>query len=173
MTDPQEVSVDNTAGHDRRTFLRRAAIGASAVGAWVAPQVLSTAHVSAGCTPLTQLLQIPAISCPSSGGAVTTLDANLPSCAPSGWATGRNDGVGFTCSALGASPAWGASISITGCTPTEGRAVKYCPLASGSKYTCVSGVIVGNTITFPLLSAAEQSQGCTYVDYRITVSCCT
>ena len=69
MTDPQEVSVDNTAGHDRRTFLRRAAIGASAVGAWVAPQVLSTAHVSAGCTPLTQLLQIPAISCPSSGGA--------------------------------------------------------------------------------------------------------
>ena len=51
--------------------------------------------------------------------------------------------------------------------------MKYCPLASGSKYTCVSGVIVGSTITFPLLSAAEQSQGCAYVDYRITVSCCT
>jgi hypothetical protein len=123
--------------------------------------------------PTATSTRCPAITCPSSGGAVTTLDSNLPSCAPSGWATGRNDRIAFSCAALGASPAWGASINITGCTPTEGRAVKYCPLASGSKYTCVSGVIVGNTITFPLLSGAEQSQGCTYLDYRITVSCCT
>jgi hypothetical protein len=164
-----------TPGHDRRQFLQRAGMGAAAVGAWVAPQVLFTATAAAGCTPITKLLQIPACTCPSSGGAVTTTDSNLPACVPSGWANGRNDGVSFTCSALSGNPCHGGSINIleSGCGPTEGRAVKFCPLASGNKYTCVSGTISGGTITFPLIPSGEQASGCVYIDYRITVTCCT
>lgn len=175
MTNPHTPDESATPGHDRRQFLQRAGIGAAAVGAWVAPQVLFTATAAAGCTPITKLLQIPAATCPSSGGATTTTDSNLPSCVPSGWANGRNDGVSFTCSALGANPSHGGAINIldAGCGPTEGRAVKFCPLASGTKYTCVTGTISGGTITFPYLTSAERATNCIYIDYRITVTCCT
>lgn len=161
-------------GDDRRRFLQKAGLGAAALGAWVAPQVLFTASAAAGCTPITKLLQVAACSCPAGFGAVTTLDANLPGCAPGGWATGRNDGVTFTCSAP-ANPCHGGSVTITrvGCTPTSGRAVKFCPLASGTKYTCISGTLSGSTISFATLSASERAQGCVYIDYRITVTCCT
>jgi len=164
-----------TPGHDRRAFLQRAGIGAVAVGAWVAPQVLFTDVASAGCTPITKLLQISACTCPSSGGAVTTTDVNLPACVPAGWVNGRNDGVTFTCGALAANPCWGGSISITspGCGPTAGSAVQFCPTPSGSLYTCVNGTLSGGTITFPLISSAQQGAGCIYIDYRITVTCCT
>ena len=162
-------------GHDRRQFLQRAGLGAAAVGAWVAPQVLFTATAAAGCTPITKLLQVRACTCPGSSGAVTTTDGNLPGCVPSGWANGRNDGVGYTCTATAGNPCWGGSITILGtsCVPTAGRAVKWCRLASGTKFTCVTGAIVGSTITFPALSTQEQVTGCIYVDYRITVTCCT
>lgn len=168
-------ATQENAGHDRRAFLQRAGIGAVAVGAWVAPQVLFTSTASAGCTPITKLLQINAASCPSGTGVVTTTNPNLPSCVPSGWATGRNDGITFTCVSLGASASWGSTITITSstCGPTSGRAVKFCPLASGAKYTCVNGTVAGSAITFPLLTLAERATGCVYIDYRITVTCCT
>lgn len=160
---------------DRRAFLRKAALGATAVGAWVAPQVLFTATASAGCTPITKLLQVSACSCPGGSGSVTTFDANLASCAPSGWVAGRNDGVTFTCVAAGGNACHGGTVTITesGCGPTEGKAVKFCPLASGTKYTCVDGVVTGANIAFPYLTATERAAGCVYIDYRITVTCCT
>ena len=40
-------------------------------------------------------------------------------------------------------------------------------------YTCVNGVIGGATITFPALTLVEYLLGCRYIDYRITVTCCT
>lgn len=172
---PEHDAALTPAGTDRRRFLQQAGLGAAAVGAWVAPQVLFTATAAAGCTPITKLLQLPACTCPSAVGAITNTDGNLPSCVPAGWASGRNDGVTFTCAALAANPCHGGTITITesGCSPSAGRAVKFCPLASGSKYTCVSGTVLSNTITFPLISSAEQATGCIYVDYRITVTCCT
>ncbi len=175
MNNPHDVGTTEEPGHDRRQFLQRAGLGAAAVGAWVAPQVLFTASAAAGCTPITKLLQIVACNCPVGAGSVTTTDPNLPSCAPSGWASGRNDGVTFTCGALGGNACWGGFISITssGCSPSAGRAVKFCPNASGTKYSCVTGTVSGGTITFPLLSSAERAAGCVYVDYRITVTCCT
>jgi len=175
VTNPHTPDETANPGSDRRQFLQRAGMGAAAVGAWVAPQVLFTATAAAGCTPITRLLQINACTCPSSGGVATTTDVNLPACVPAGWANGRNDGVTFTCSALAANPCHGGSISITssGCGPTAGRAVKFCPSASGSLYTCVTGTISGGTITFPLLSSAEQAANCIYIAYRITVTCCT
>lgn len=176
MSDAPDHDVTaNAAGSDRRRFLQQAGLGAAAVGAWVAPQVLFTATAAAGCTPITKLLQIPACSCPSSLGSITNTDSNLPSCVPAGWVSGRNDGITFTCSALAVNPCHGGAVTITtaGCTPSSGRAVKFCPLASGSKYTCVSGTVSGGTITFPLLTSAERATGCVYVDYRIAVSCCT
>lgn len=172
---PDDDATQNDPGHDRRAFLQRAGIGAVAVGAWVAPQVLFTSTASAGCTPITKLLQINAASCPSGSGVVTTLNPNLTTCVPSGWATGRNDGITFTCVSLAANPSHGSTITITSssCGPTSGRAVKYCPVASGSKYTCVTGTVAGSTITFPLLTILERLFNCVYVDYRITVTCCT
>jgi hypothetical protein len=173
------TSDDDTAGtpgHDRRAFLQRAGLGAVAVGAWVAPQVLFTSSASAGCTPITKLLQIVACTCPGSSGVTTTTSASLPSCAPAGWATGRNDGLTYTCAALfGGNSCWGSAITISTatCFPTSGRAVKFCPLASGAKFTCVNGTVAGGTITFPVLSSAERATGCIYIDYRITVTCCT
>ena len=171
----QHPDLQPQATEDRRAFLRKAALGATAVGAWVAPQVLFTATASAGCTPITKLLQVVACSCPAGSGSVTSLDANLPSCAPPGWVVGRNDGVTFTCVAAGPNACHGGTITITesGCGPTAGTAVKFCPLASGTKYTCVTGTVVGATISFPYLTAAERSAGCVYIDYRITVTCCT
>lgn len=159
-------------GDDRRRFLQKAGLGAAALGAWVAPQVLFTASAAAGCTPITKLLQIGACSC---AAAVTSVNANLPGCVPSGWVTGRNDGVTYTCSALLANPCHGSTVTITnvGCTATAARAVLFCPLASGTKYTCVTGTIAGGTtITFAALTAAQRGQGCVYVDYRITLTCC-
>lgn len=176
MSHPHDTDAPTTdaAGHDRRRFLQ-AGLGAAAVGAWVAPQVLFTATAAAGCTPITKLLQIPACTCPSSGGSTTNTDANLPGCVPPSWASGRNDGVTFTCVALLANPCHGGTVTITkaGCFPTAGRAVKFCLLASGTKYTCVTGSVSGQTITFPALTAFERLTGCVYVDYRITVTCCT
>ena len=69
---------------------------------------------------------------------------------------------------------YGAAITITspGCTPTAGQAVRFCS-ATGS-YLCVNGVISGSTITFPGLTFLQiLLGGCAYVDYRITVTCCT
>ena len=143
--------------------------------AWVAPQVLFTSVASAGCTPITKLLQINASTCPSGSGVTTSLNPNLTTCVPSGWVTGRNDGITFTCVALLANPCHGGTVTITkaGCYPTAGRAVKFCPLASGTKYTCVTGTVSGAAITFPALSGLERLTGCVYVDYRIVVTCCT
>jgi hypothetical protein len=174
-TAPDPEVTATAAGTDRRRFLQQAGLGAAAVGAWVAPQVLFTATAAAGCTPITKLLQVPACTCPTAVGSITNTDSNLPSCVPSGWASGRNDGITFTCSALLANPCHGGTVTITssGCSPASGRAVKFCPLASGSKYTCVSGTVSGGSITFPALSSAERATGCVYVDYRITVTCCT
>ena len=140
-----------------------------------AVQALFTATAAAGCTPITKLLQVSACLCPAGFPSVTTFASNLPACAPAGWAAGRNDGVTFTCSALSLNPCHGGSVTITasGCGPTAGQAVKFCPLASGAKFTCVTGTVIGNTITFPLLTSTERSTGCVYVDYRITVTCCT
>lgn len=172
-TDPNVTDAES--GHGRRQFLQRAGLGAAAVGAWIAPQVLFTASAAAGCTPITKLLQIVACTCPVGVGSTTSTDSNLPSCAPAGWATGRNDGVTFTCGALGGNACWGGFINITssGCSPSSGRAVKFCPLASGSKFSCVTGIVSGGTITFPLLTSAERLNGCVYLDYRIVVTCCT
>ena len=172
--DTDTAAPDEVVGHDRRRFLQ-VGLGAAAVGAWVAPQVLFTATAAARCTPISKLLQIPACTCPSSGGSTTNTDANLPSCAPTGWASGRNDGVTFTCTALLANPCHGGTVTITkaGCFPTSGKAVKFCPLASGTKYTCVTGTVVGGTITFPALTSLERLTNCVYVDYRIAVTCCT
>ena len=151
---------------DRRDFLRKAGLGAAVAGAWVAPQVLSTPTASAACTPLIKLLQVAAPSCLE---MTTSLDANLPGCVPTSWATGRNDGVGFTC----AGNALGATITITdGCTPVSAKVVKYCPLASGSQYSCITGSIVGNVVTFPTITGSGIIEGCVYLEYRITVSCC-
>ena len=94
MSHSPDHDLTNTArSTDRRRFLQQAGLGAAAVGAWVAPQVLFTATAAAGCTPITKLLQVPACTCPSAAGAITNTDANLPSCVPGGWASGRNDGV--------------------------------------------------------------------------------
>lgn len=176
MSHSPDHDLTNTArSTDRRRFLQQAGLGAAAVGAWVAPQVLFTATAAAGCTPITKLLQVPACTCPSAAGAITNTDANLPSCVPGGWASGRNDGVTFTCTALLANPCHGGTVTITasGCSPSSGRAVKFCPLASGAKYTCVTGTLAGASITFPALSSSERATGCVYVDYRIVVTCCT
>ena len=172
---PDDDVAVTPAGHDRRRFLQQAGLGAAAVGAWVAPQVLFTATAAAGCTPITKLLQVPACSCPVAAGAITNTDSNLPSCVPGGWASGRNDGITFTCAALLANPCHGGTVTITsaGCGPSAGSAVKFCPLASGTKYTCVPGTVSGNSITFPAISSTERAAGCVYVDYRITVTCCT
>jgi hypothetical protein len=122
------------------------------------------------------MLQINANACPS-GVSVnpTNLNANLTTCAPTGWVTGRTDGVTFTCAQTSiAGPTRGSVITVTGgCGPTAGRAVKFCPLASGSNYTCVTGTVVGQTVTFPTLSVVEIATGCVYIDFRITVTCCT
>jgi len=156
-------------GNDRRDFLRKAGLGAVAAGAWVAPQVLSTATASAACTPITKLLQIQANACPGNSGVVTTSNA----CAPLGWSAGVNDGVTFTCSSLTVNPAQGSTITITnGCTPTSARAVKYCPTGSGTGLTCVTGTIVGTQITFTM-NGTDILNNCVFVDFRITVSCCT
>lgn len=172
---PDHDVTTTSAGSDRRRFLQQAGLGAAAVGAWVAPQVLFTATAAAGCTPITKLLQVPACTCPSSLGSVTNTEGNLPSCVPGGWASGRNDGVTFTCSALSVNPCHGGTITITasGCSPASGSAVKFCPLASGNHYTCVPGVVSGANITFPLINSTDRGNGCVYVDYRITVTCCT
>jgi len=164
-----------TPGHDRRAFLQRAGIGAVAVGAWVAPQVLFTDVASAGCTPITKMLQITAASC----GAVspTSPNPNLVGCVPPGWVNGRTDGVTFTCVPtvvlLGSARGSVVTVTLPGCGPTAARAVKMCPSASGSIYTCVSVIPVGATVTFPTLSFGELAAGCVYVDFRITVTCCT
>jgi len=174
MTNSEEVAARESVGHDRRAFLQRAALGTVAIGAWVTPQVLFTAVASAGCTPITKLLQIVACTCPSGAGSVTSTNPFLPLCVPAGWAVGRNDGVTFTCAALSGNACHGGAVTITaaGCTPVSGRAVRFCPNASGAKYACVNGVVSGNTITFPLLSAAQRAQGCTYLEYRISLTCC-
>ena len=173
MSNANDEHAPASAGHDRRAFLQRAGIGAAAVGAWVAPQVLFTSSASAGCTPITKLLQLNAAGC---GSQTTTFNPNLGSCFPAGWASSRNDGVTFTCAPvfLG-NTLYGAAITITsaGCGPTAGRAVKYCPRGSGANYTCVNGVVSGSTITFPALTLLEIFFGCVYVDFRITVTCCT
>ena len=155
-----------TTSQDRREFLRKAGLGAVAAGAWVAPQVLSTATASAACTPIAKLLQVAAPSCLE---MTTSVDSNLPGCVPSSWATGQNDGVGFTC----AGNALGATITITdGCTPVDAKVVKWCSLASGNQYSCITGSISGNVVTFPTITGSGITQGCVYLEYRITVSCC-
>ncbi len=155
---------------DRREFLRRAGLGAAAAGAWVAPQVLGTATVSAACTPVDKFLQVAA-----QGGSEesTTNDPNLPGCKPSTWVTGRTDGITFTPdpTTLGA----GGTLTITSvdCTPLEAKVVKYCPSGSGSGYVCITGTIVGNDITFPALTGAELAAGCVYQRIRVYLTCCT
>ena len=157
-----------TTSQDRREFLRKAGLGAVAAGAWVAPQVLSTATASAACTPINKLLQV---SAPSCSAMDTTVDSNLPGCVPTDWAINRNDGVGFTC----AGNALGATITITdGCTPVSAKVVKWCQFASGNQYSCVDGAILpGNVVTFAAITGSGLTQGCVYLEYRITVECCT
>lgn len=152
--------------HDRREFLRRAGLGAAVAGAWVAPQVLSTPTASAACTPVDRLLQV-SIGC---AAVVTTTNAGLPACVPTGWANGRNDGVGFAC-APAPGVAKGATITIAaGCTPTEAMAVRTCFLSSGGSpvRTCVTGTIVGQVVTFPTITDPR----CFYDAYRIKLTCC-
>ena len=175
MTNANDDQRPATPGHDRRAFLQRAGIGAVAVGAWVAPQVLFTDVASAGCTPITKMLQVTAASC--SGVSPTTTNPNLPGCVPAGWVTGRTDGVTFTCTPttgfLGSARGSVITVTLAGCGPTAAQGVKFCPNASGSKYTCVSGIVSGSTVTFPTLLPAELLANCVYIDYRITVTCCT
>ena len=174
MTDAHDDQRPAQAGHDRRAFLQRAGLGAVAAGAWVAPQVLFTSVASAGCTPITKRLQINAGACASGVGVTTTVNPNLPSCVPAGWASGVNDGVTFTCTTPGVSTR-GATINVTlpGCGPTVAWAVKFCPFGSGPNYTCIPGTIVGATVTFPTIVGLEALFLCQYIDYRITVTCCT
>jgi len=156
-----------TTSQDRREFLRKAGLGAAVAGAWVAPQVLSTSTALAACTPIPKLLQINANSC---GDMTTTEDPDLPGCKPSGWATGRDDGVGFTCSG----DEMGATITITdNCTVTGAKAVKWCSLASGNQYQCIDGAIgPSNVVTFPTITGSDITQGCVYIEFRIALSCC-
>ena len=172
MSNANDEQAPATAGHDRRAFLQRAGIGAAAVGAWVAPQVLFTSTAAAGCTPITKLLQLNALTC---GSQTTSFNGNLGSCFPAGWAAGRNDGVTFNCAPLVLNTNRGAAITIlsAGCGPTAGTAVRYCPNASGNKYSCVNGTISGATITFPLINPFANGGNCVYIDFRITVTCCT
>ena len=169
MTNANDDQPPATTGHDRRAFLQRAGIGAAAVGAWVAPQVLFTSSAAAGCTPITKLLQINAASLLAV--EPTTFDPNLPSC-PSGWASGRSDGVTFGIAPVGITAIRGATITIysAGCRPTSGYAVRWCPGQSGPDYTCEPGLASGTTIIFPLLSPPPF---CFYLDFRIFIECCT
>lgn len=159
-------------GHDRRAFLQRVGIGAVAASAWVAPQVLFTDVASAGCTPLYKMLQLNAGSCAQV--APTGVNGSLPGCLPANWATGRTDGVPFVC-VPHPTPTRGATITVNlaGCGPSSATAVKYCPSFTGTNYTCIPGTIVGNTVTFPTIGVVEDFFGCAYIDYRITVKCCT
>lgn len=152
--------------HDRREFLRKAGLGAVAVGAWAAPQVLSTGRASAACTPVTKLLQVD-----KNGFAQLTSTPLVAGCAPSGWAVSRNDGVTFSFSS--SAPGGPTTITITnGCTLVDARAVRYDANGSGGPgYKCVKGTVTGNSVTFP--AAPPGLTGSFYVDYRITVSCCT
>jgi hypothetical protein len=156
---------------DRREFLRRAGLGAAAAGAWVAPQVLGTATVSAACTPVDKFLQV-AASGATSGESMTN-DPNLPGCKPSTWVTDRTDGITFTPNPTNLE--YGGTLTITsaGCTPVQAKVVKYCPSGSGSGYVCINGTIVGNDITFPALTLAEQDAGCVYQRIRVYLTCCT
>lgn len=156
-----------TTSQDRREFLRKAGLGAAVAGAWVAPQVLSTGTASAACSPITKLLQV---SAPTCSAMTTTVDSDLPGCVPTSWATGQNDGVTFTCGA----DVHGGTITITdGCTPVSAKVVKYCALVSGGgAYSCVTGTIAGNVVTFPTITGLGLTQGCVYLEYRITLSCC-
>ena len=172
MSNANDDQMPAIAAHDRRAFLQRAGLGAAAVGAWVAPQVLFTSVASAGCTPITKLLQINANSCGT--GVSTTVNPDLTGCVPVGWTTNQNDMVQFSCSGLFGLAIFGGSITIesAGCTPAQGRAVRYCSLAS-TKYSCVEGSISGSTITFAQITGPEAALNCRYVDFRITVTCCT
>lgn len=157
--------------HDRRTLLKRLGLGAAVVGAWTTPQVLAAAPASAACTPITKMLQINPAVCASGGVTTTFPTAPEPTtCFPSGWASGRNDGVTYTCPAT---PALGGTITITtvGCTPVSARAILFCNPApsGGSQYSCVSGTISGTSVTFPTSMPAP---GCFYLMFRITLSCC-
>ncbi len=155
-------------GRNRRALLR-AGLGAVAVGAWVAPQVLLATPAFA-CTPLTKWLQINPGACGAGEQSTTIPIAPEPvTCVPSGWQTGRIDGVTYACSTT----SLGGSITITkaGCTPTSATAIKYCPNASGAKYSCVNGSISGNVVTFAAITGPNP-QGCLYLKYRVKLSCC-
>ena len=164
MTNTPAEPTDGTL--DRRALLKRLGLGAAAAGAWVTPQVLFASPASAGCTPITKLLEIDATNC-SGGSQVTTSIPSGSGCTLSGWVTGRNDGVTYTCPA---NALQGGSFTITtsGCTPTGGIGEKFCTTGSPGGTSCVSySSISGSTITFPAPGA-----GCTYDTFRIILSCC-
>lgn len=150
---------------DRREFLRRAGLGAAVAGAWVAPQVLSTPTASAACSPVEKFLQV-SIGC----AGVARTAPSLLGCAPTGWTTPGNDGVGFAC-APAPGIAKGATITIAaGCTPLQAMAVRTCFLSSGGSpvRTCIPGTIVGQVVTFPTITDPR----CFYDAYRIRLTCC-
>jgi hypothetical protein len=154
-----------TTSQDRREFLRKAGLGAAVAGAWVAPQVLSTGTASAACSPITKLLQV---SAPTCSAMTTTVDSDLPGCVPTSWATGQNDGHLHL-----RADVHGGTITITdGCTPGSGVVKRCAPRLRRRCVPRVTGSIAGNVVTFPTITGAELTQGCVYLEYRITVSCC-
>jgi hypothetical protein len=149
--------------HDRRTHLKRLGLGVAAAGAWVTPQVVGAPRASAGCTPVLRRMQFIPNSCASE-----TPDST--GCLPTNWSSATNASFGFSCSSSDISEGGSITISESGCTPVSAVAEQFCPGASGTQTTCVTGSIAGNTVTFP---ATNLTLGCVYLTIRIVISCCT
>lgn len=130
--------------HDRRTFIRRAAVVAGA--AWVAPQIITT---PAGAQSMVWLVEIDPITC---SAVATTASSLVPPCEPADWVVGEPppvNGLDLNWTIVENNPGdctLGMTITFTdpGALILEGVAEETCLNSSPPGETmCVPGTAIG------------------------------
>jgi hypothetical protein len=157
--------------HDRRTFIRRAAVVAGA--AWVAPQIITT---PAGAQSMVWLVEIDPITCEA---VFTTASSLVPPCEPADWVVGEPppvNGLDLNWTIVdnngGLDCTLGMTLTFTdpGAVILGAEAEETCLNSSPPGETrCVAGTAIGmNGVSWPDNFTGNPEQ-CIYDVFRIRV----